>query len=122
MRELPEQADAGLQPAGYAAVRLVHGVRTHVGDRSEEGEEACVMIKKDSVVQILPNEHSPNCFDTCLMVVTEVKSWGYQGYIPIPGKMKELPALAGYRVKKEDCVHIGEALLVIDHRAKEDGG
>lgn len=55
-----------------------------------------------SVVQIDP-EHDER-FGACLMVVTEVKPWGYQGYVKVPAQ-----GLAFYRVPKEKAVYVGEA-------------
>lgn len=78
------------------------------------------IIKKDSVVQILPNENSPSCFHGCLMVIAKVKRWGYQGYVLVPEHMNELPTQAGYRVKRQDCLYIGEAQIVLTYEGHDE--
>lgn len=57
------------------------------------------------VIQIDP-DHDP-IFAGCLMVVTEEKPWGAQGYISSPDNPK--PKFAFYRLKFENGVKIGEA-------------
>lgn len=51
-------------------------------------------------MQIDP-EHD-DTFGGCLMIVTEPKSWGAQGYFDVPGKGR-----AFYRVKHEHAVKVG---------------
>ena len=63
------------------------------------------LIEVDDVVQILP----PNKWAGCFLTVTEVKSWGVQGYIKIPEK-----GLAYYRLEHEEYIFIGQAYLVHD--------
>jgi hypothetical protein len=41
-------------------------------------------LEKGDIVQIDPDHD--DVFGGCLMVVTEPKSWGAQGYVSIPGK------------------------------------
>lgn len=55
------------------------------------------------VVQINPEVDSK--FPACFMVVTEVKSWGAQGYVTIPGRGN-----AYYRAKHENMEYIGQAI------------
>lgn len=64
-------------------------------------------IEIGSVVQINA-EHDP-CFGACFMVVTEVKSWGVQGYVKVPGADG---GDAYYRVAFDKVAYIGRAELV----------
>lgn len=63
-------------------------------------------IEVNDVVQITPVIESK--FRGCFMVVTEVKSWGVQGFISIPTG-PEMPGAAYYRVPFEQVVRIGKA-------------
>lgn len=47
------------------------------------------------IVQLNPENTKNEMFQDCLMVVTEVKSWGVQGYVPAPGQA----GLAYYRAE-----------------------
>lgn len=69
--------------------------------------DAVGVIKVNSVVQIDP-EHDP-VFGGCLMVVTEVRSWGFQGYVTVPGR-DDQKGDAYYRVPAEKCEYVGEAV------------
>lgn len=62
-----------------------------------------VQIAPGSVVQIDPGHDLT--FGGCFMIIEEVKSWGFTGYVqPLrPG------ALAYYRVPFEACSYVGEA-------------
>ncbi len=59
-----------------------------------------------SVVQIDPGHD--DVFGASFLVVTEMKSWGVQGYVTIPGKDGN-GGSAYYRVAFEHIVYIGEA-------------
>lgn len=65
------------------------------------------------IIQIDP-EHDP-IFAACLMIVTEPKSWGAQGYCAAPDSPG--PALAYYRLKFENGVRVGKAEWVRDDEA-----
>lgn len=52
-------------------------------------------------------------FGGCLMIVTEVKSWGAQGYFQIPANSDV--KLAYYRVKYENAERVGTAIYVHDN-------
>lgn len=56
------------------------------------------------VVQINPD--SNEMFAACFMVVQEVKPWGFQGYVTVPGIGRKV---AYYRVTREDCEGLGSA-------------
>lgn len=63
------------------------------------------------VVQLSPDAGD---FAACFMTVTEVKSWGAQGYVPVPGSGDVY-----YRAKHEHMVKIGHAEWM---RANDDEG
>jgi hypothetical protein len=52
------------------------------------------------VVQIDPAHDE--VFGGCLLVVTEVKGWGVQGFVQVPGQGQ-----AYYRVRTEACARVG---------------
>lgn len=59
-------------------------------------------LEKYDIVQIAETHPTP-AFRYCLMVVTEPKSWGAQGYVNVPGKLlSEQGAPAFVRVKFAD--------------------
>ena len=64
-------------------------------------------IEEGDVVQIDPE--SDGKFAACLMVVTEVKGWGLQGYVTVPGSVVGGSGRAFYRVKHDNYVKIGPA-------------
>lgn len=56
------------------------------------------------VVQI--NPESDERFAACFMVVEEVKPWGFQGYVTVPGVERKV---AYYRVNRGECERLGPA-------------
>lgn len=64
-------------------------------------------LKVGDVVQISPE--LDGFFRGCFMLVTEVKSWGAQGFISMPKTRQELPGRAYFRCKWEDMEFIGHA-------------
>jgi len=62
-------------------------------------------LEVGDVIQIDPE--SDDRFAGCLMIVTEPKTWGAQGYVSVPNP--GCPARAFYRCKKENFVRIGHA-------------
>ena len=74
-------------------------------------------IEVGDVVQIDPT-HDPQRFGGCFLVVTEIKSFGVQGYVtPFPND----GGLAYYRVAFNKIVYIGKAEWAIlrEHETKE---
>jgi hypothetical protein len=67
------------------AAKTVADIVMKVGDDERARQE----LKPGSIVQV-----SPDCshgrqgqwFNSCLVVVTEVRSWGVQGYVQAPGQ------------------------------------
>lgn len=55
-------------------------------------------------------------FGGCLMVVTEPKSWGAQGYVSVPGNDR---GRAYFRLKKENGFYIGKAEWIEESIAED---
>lgn len=94
---LKQDFAGGAQPPS-----IVHSMLVTLADRIDELEGRAGAIAVGDVVQIDP-EHDDK-FGGNLLVVTEVKSWGVQGYVAIPGS-----GLAYYRVHFESVRRIGVA-------------
>ncbi|HEU5433111.1 MAG TPA: hypothetical protein VFU81_15700, partial [Thermomicrobiales bacterium] len=56
-------------------------------------------------------------FGGCFLIVTEVKSWGVQGYVAMPEAGKT--ARAYYRVHSDQMARIGRAEWVVNDDAEE---
>lgn len=55
-------------------------------------------MKPGDIVQLDPEETENEAFRGCLMTVTEVKTWGVQGYVyPAPAGSVTVDGLAFYR-------------------------
>lgn len=65
-------------------------------------------IDINSVVQV--NESAKEGWIGCLVQVSEVKSWGIQGWVQIPMK-----GAAYIRLKFEEIEYIGQSVLTINH-------
>lgn len=73
-----------------------------------------VMWQEGDIVQIDPEYDE--MFGGCLMVVTEPKNWGAQGFFNVPGQ-----GLAFYRVNFENAVRVGRTeWLWKENEEKED--
>lgn len=82
-------------------------------------------LKVGDLVQLDPAYHlgeRSGFFAGCFMVVTELKSFGAMGYIPIPGNRGEMPGMAYYRAKWEEMHIIGQAIWAVDEKADEIPG
>lgn len=56
-------------------------------------------MKIGSIVQLNPETTKNPMFRGCLMVVTELKSWGVQGYVQSLGVNEEMGGQAYYRAE-----------------------
>lgn len=66
--------------------------------------------KIGDVYQINPNvAEKDSFFAGCFLQVTEVKDWGVQGFVCIPGKRGEMPGMAFTRQTWDTIVKIGTA-------------
>jgi hypothetical protein len=67
-------------------------------------------IQVGDVVQLAPGDHA---FSYCFVTVTEVKTWGIQGFVAIPTGRGEMPGQAYTRVKWADMTKVGKADWII---------
>ena len=76
----------------------------------QEAEQQPVEV--GTVLQLSPeSEEVRPCFKGCFLVVTEVKTWGIQGYIPAVGATFDEPGgLVFLRPKWEDLEFVGAAV------------
>lgn len=72
-------------------------------------------LQVGDVVQIDPEN---KMFGACFMVITEIKPWGAQGYIQVPGE-GEAGGRAYYRAKFEEMVYIGVAEWRFERKEEE---
>lgn len=65
-------------------------------------------LQKDDIVQLDPEHHTHHdgFWAGALLVVTEVKSWGVQGYVRVPD------GAAHYRAKNGTFEHVGHLAFV----------
>ena len=54
-------------------------------------------VKPGDIVQLSPDTTNNKMFGAALMIVTEVKSWGVQGYVQALGENGEMGGQAYYR-------------------------
>lgn len=56
-------------------------------------------IKVGEIVQLSPENTKNEMFKACMMVVTEVKPWGVQGYVQSLGEKQQMGGAAYYRAE-----------------------
>ena len=64
------------------------------------------------VVQLSPEEVGNEMFAGCMMVITEPKPWGAQGYVSALGQDGQPGGQAYYRAKWEEMEYVGIAWWV----------
>ena len=70
-------------------------------------------LRIGDVMQISPEGHqAEGFFAGCLMIVTEPKSFGCQGFVAIPGERGTIPNRAYCRIPFDDMEPIGRAAWV----------
>ena len=67
------------------------------------------MIEANDIVQITNPSHH---WYPCLIVVSEVKSWGVQGYTVMPTNDDQPNGQAYIRLKSSDYERVGRAVVV----------
>lgn len=72
------------------------------------------MLKIGDVVQLGPTTEN-RMFHYCMMVVTEIKGFGAQGYVQSLGEKGEPGGQAYYRAKWEDMEFVGQAVWTVSH-------
>jgi hypothetical protein len=68
-------------------------------------------MQKGTIVQITNNEHH---WYPCLVIVSEVKSWGIMGYLSIPADNSGNVGNAFIRISTGQFEVVGEALIVVE--------
>lgn len=71
-------------------------------------------VSVGDIVQVNPKTAEDLMFVGCLVVVTEVKSWGIQGYVPVPTSRDEAPGLAFVRLAADKFVRVGAVEWMIE--------
>ena len=71
-------------------------------------------LEKGDLVQLNPETVVNPMFAGCIMVVTEVKNWGAQGYVQALGENGEMGGQAYYRAKFEEIERVGKAIWIIE--------
>lgn len=66
-------------------------------------------LKEGQLVQLNPDTVKNKMFTACIMVVTEPKSWGAQGYVQALGKNGEPGGQAYYRAIWDEMELVGYA-------------
>ena len=66
-------------------------------------------LEVGDIVQLDPEKVGNSMFAACFMVVTEVKSWGVQGYVQALGEAGKPGGQAYYRAKFDEMVKVGKA-------------
>jgi hypothetical protein len=64
-------------------------------------------LKKGMVVQLNPEKVKNPMFSACMMVISEPKNWGAQGYVQALGKDNKPGGLAYYRADFEEMEFVG---------------
>lgn len=64
-------------------------------------------LEVGDIVQLDPVETANPSFAGCLMIVTDVKGWGVQGYVSVPAKVE--PIRAFYRASTGTFTKVGKA-------------
>lgn len=71
-------------------------------------------IEPGDLVQLNPNLVGNKAFAGCIMVVTELKEWGAQGYVQSLGEMRDIQGgQAFYRAHWPEIEYVGRAIWMI---------
>ena len=66
------------------------------------------------IVQLDPNKVGNPMFAGCYMTITEIKTWGAQGYVQALGENGNPGGQAYYRAKWDEMVKVGHAEWVVE--------
>ncbi len=86
------------------------GTTTDLFAAPEELSPACYSIKISDIVQLDPEKTGNPAFSGCLMIVTEVKGWGVQGYVQALGDRSKPGGQAYYRAENGTFARCGTAI------------
>lgn len=70
-------------------------------------------LKKGDIVQLNPDTVKNKMFTACMMVITEPKSWGAQGYVQGLGENGNPGGQAYYRATWEEMHLVGSAEWIV---------
>ena len=76
-------------------------------------------LEPGHLVQLNPETVTNKMFTACIMVVTEVKSWGAQGYVQALGENGQPGGAAFYRAKWDEMELVGIAEWSIGREGEE---
>lgn len=76
------------------------------------GEVTIEEITVGEILQLNPDTCKNHMFAGCLLVVTEVKSWGVQGYVQGLGNDGKPGGQAYYRAKMDEIAITGGKVLI----------
>lgn len=68
-------------------------------------------LSKGDVVQLTDTRNLG--FAGCMLIVTEVKAWGVQGYVQLPGTRTAFGPQAYYRAETHEFKRIGRAVFQV---------
>jgi len=74
-------------------------------------------LKIGQLVQLNPETVKNTMFAACIMVVTEQKSWGAQGYVQTLGENGKPGGQAYYRASWDEMEPVGNAEWGLEHNA-----
>ena len=70
-------------------------------------------IQPGDVVQLDPDTTRNRMFAGCLMIVSEMKPWGVQGYVQALGQNGEPGGQAYYRAHWDEIEYVGPAVWIV---------
>ena len=83
-------------------------------DHQREAElDPTGQVEPDDLVQLDPEKCGNPMLAGCIMVVTEVKAWGVQGYVQACGQEGKPGGQAYYRAKWDEVQKVGRAYWVV---------
>jgi hypothetical protein len=73
-----------------------------------------IELKSGDLVQLNPETVGNKAFAGCIMVVTEPKPWGAQGYVQSLGTREGMGGQAYYRANWEEMEIVGSAEWIME--------
>ena len=70
-------------------------------------------LKVGDLVQLDPALVENRAFANCIMVVTEIRPWGAQGYVQSLGTREEMGGQAYYRAQHKEMKYVGQAHWIV---------
>lgn len=73
-------------------------------------EENYMKLEKGMVVQLSPDNCRNPMFKGCMLVISELKSFGVQGYVQSLGEKMEMGGQAYYRANWDEFEYVGKTV------------